>query len=236
MNKIVAILILVAVAAGVAIFSATRRADAPSETMRSTEGAKNAMTFFVTSVNPGRGADFGGLAGADQYCAALATTVAAGDRTWRAYLSAAPADGQPAVHARDRIGNGPWQNAQGVVIARTVDELHSAANNLTKETALDEKGAVVSGRGDAVNRHDVLTGSGPDGRLATGEGDVTCGNWTKSGEGSAIVGHHDRRGLQEDEPSRSWNSSHASRGCSLEALKSTGGDGLIYCFAADSRR
>jgi hypothetical protein len=192
------------------------------------------MTFFVTSAGPGSGADLGGLEGADGHCQQLAETVGAGDHTWRAYLSAQPAGGEAAVNARDRIGDGPWQNAEGVVIAQDVDELHGE-NNLTKETALDEQGEVVNGRGDEPNRHDILTGSQPDGTaFAEGE-DRTCGNWTMSGaEGAAMVGHHDRMGLRDDAPSKSWNSSHPSRGgCSQEALRGTGGDGLLYCFAAD---
>jgi hypothetical protein len=190
------------------------------------------LGFFVTSANPGTGADFGGLAGADAYCQTLATSVGAGSRTWRAYLSAAAEGGTPDVHARDRIGHGPWKNANWIVVARDVDELHGN-NNLTKQTALTERGKQVMGRGDDVNMHDVLTGSGPDGRLATGAADTTCGNWKRSGEGSAVVGHVDRLGLRDDEASRSWNSSHATRGCGMEALKSTGGAGLLYCFAAD---
>ncbi len=189
------------------------------------------MTFFVTSVGSGKGADLGGLAGADQHCQSLANAVGAGNRTWRAYLSASASGGQPAVNARDRIGRGPWQNAKGEVIARDVDELHGA-NKISKQTALTEKGEVVNGRGDTPNMHDILTGSQPDGRALAGAEDMTCGNWTKSGEGAAMVGHHDRMGLREDEPSKSWNSSHPSRGCSQEALRSTGGAGLFYCFAA----
>jgi hypothetical protein len=171
------------------------------------------------------------LAGADKHCQSLATAAGAGNRTWRAYLSASAASGSAGVNARDRIGNGPWQNAKGVVIARNPAELHGP-NNLTKQTALDEKGAVINGRGDTPNRHDILTGAQPDGTAFAGSEDRTCGNWTKSGEGIAQVGHHDRMGLQDDEPSRSWNSSHITRGCSDEALRSTGGAGLLYCFAA----
>ena len=185
--------------------------------------------FFVTSTNPGKGADFGGLAGADAHCQALANNVGQGRKTWRAYLSTTGAGG---VNARDRIGAGPWSNAKGTMIATDVNQLHGA-NGLTKQTALTEKGEMVSGRGDTVNMHDVLTGSGPDGRAMPGSADTTCGNWTKSGEGSAIVGHHDRVGLRDDEPSRSWNSSHPSRGCGMDALKATGGAGLLYCFAAN---
>jgi len=196
------------------------------------ETPKSGMSFFVSSVGSGKGADFGGLAGADRHCQSLAAAAGAGQRTWRAYLSATPAGGMPAVNARDRIGRGPWQNVAGVVVARNVAELHGT-NNLTKQTALTEKGQVVNGRGDTPNRHDVLTGSQPDGTAVPGTADTTCGNWTRSGEGSAILGHHDRIGLRDDEPSRSWNSSHPSRGCGDEALRSTGGAGLLYCFAAD---
>jgi hypothetical protein len=190
------------------------------------------MTFFVTSTGAGKGADFGGLAGADKHCQALAQAAGAGNRQWRAYLSTSAAGGAAAVNARERIGKGPWQNAKGVVIAKSVDDLHGK-NNLTKETALDEKGQMVKGRGDSPNEHDILTGSQPDGTAFAGSEDRTCGNWTKSGEGAAMVGHHDRVGLRDDEPSRSWNSSHPSRGCSLDNLKASGGAGLLYCFAAN---
>ncbi|MBS0468855.1 MAG: hypothetical protein JSS31_09600 [Proteobacteria bacterium] len=191
------------------------------------------MGFFVTSSNPGRGADLGGLAGADRYCQALANGVGAGGRTWRAYLSTVATAASPAVNARDRIGAGPWYNARGVLIARNVDELHRA-NHIDKQTALTEKGEVVSGVGDAVNMHDMLTGSLPDGRASSAAGETTCGNWTHDGAGSALLGHHDRTGLDDSEAAHSWNSSHASRGCGMEALKSTGGAGLFYCFAADT--
>jgi hypothetical protein len=191
------------------------------------------MSFFITSAGPGNGADLGGLEGADQHCQQLAEAVGAGGRTWRAYLSTQAAEGEPAINARDRIGEGPWQNVQGVVIAADLDELHGD-NNLGKDTALSEQGEVVNGRGDEPNRHDILTGSQPDGTaFAEGE-DRTCGNWTSSADGAAMVGHHDRQGLRDDAPSRSWNSSHPSRGgCSQDALRGTGGDGLFYCFAAD---
>jgi hypothetical protein len=198
-------------------------------------GVGSGMTFFVTSVGSGQGANLGGLAGADRHCQALAQAAGAGNRTWRAYLSTQGQDGEPAVNARDRIGRGPWRNAKGVVIARDLDELHGDAGNLTKETALTEKGEVVNGRGDRPNRHDILTGSQPDGTAFAGAEDRTCSNWTRSGtEGAAMVGHHDRRGLRDDAPSRSWNAAHPSRGgCSQEALRGTGGDGLFYCFVAD---
>jgi hypothetical protein len=194
------------------------------------------MTFFVTSAGIGNGADLGGLEGADQHCRRLAQAAGATNRAWRAYLSAQAADGRAAVDARDRIGRGPWRNAKSVVIAQNLDELHGS-NNLTKETALTEKGEMVNGYGDRPNRHDALTGSQPDGRAFPPGADRTCGNWTSSTQGSAMVGHIDRRGLTDDEPSKSWNSSHPSRGsdggCSQADLRSTGGDGLFYCFAAD---
>jgi hypothetical protein len=186
------------------------------------------MSFFVTSIGSGKGADFGGLEGADKHCQALAAAAGAGNRTWRAYLSSS---GAQAVNAKDRIGTGPWQNAKGVVIAKNVAELHGT-NNLNKQTALTEKGDIVNGSGDTPNKHDILTGTQPDGTAFAGSDDKTCGNWTKSGEGSAVVGHHDRMGLDTSPPALSWNSSHPSRGCSDDALKSTGGAGLIYCFAA----
>jgi hypothetical protein len=191
------------------------------------------MTFFVTSVGKGNGADLGGLAGADAHCQALAKAAGSTIANWHAYLSTTEPGGTAGVNARDRIGNGPWQNAKGVVVAKSVDDLHSAASNITKQTAVTEKGETVSGRGDAVNMHDILTGSDPQGLFSTAGGDTTCGNWTKSGEGSAIVGHHDRAGLKDSRHMNSWNSSHGSRGCSQDALKSSGGAGLIYCFAAN---
>lgn len=183
------------------------------------------MSFFVTSQNPGQGANFGGLEGADGHCAALAEAAGVTGKTWAAYLSTSTVD------ARDRIGSGPWVNAEGVTIAESVAALHGEGNNITKATALDETGAMVNGRGDDPNRHDILTGTMPDGTRAA----ETCGDWTLGGtEGAAIVGHHDRVGLDESPPAKSWNSSHASRGgCSLEALRGTGGEGLLYCFATD---
>ncbi|PTM91426.1 hypothetical protein [Mycoplana dimorpha] len=183
------------------------------------------MSFFVTSVNPGKGGDLGGLAGADAYCNKLATAAGGTGKTWRAYLST------DTENARDRIGKGPWYNVKGEKIADDVASLHSDANNLTKQTALNERGEVINGRGDTPNRHDMLTGSKPDGTAAP----ETCGNWTMGGaEGAAIVGHSDRTGLDDSAAAKSWNSSHATRGgCSLQALASTGGDGLFYCFAAN---
>jgi hypothetical protein len=191
------------------------------------------LGFFVTSTGSGKGADFGGLAGADAHCQKLAAAVGAGNRTWRAYLSTQASGSAPAVNARDRIGKGPWKNAKGDVVAKDVADLHGAANNLNKQTALTEKGAVVNGRGDTPNQHDILTGSQPDGTAFASAEDRTCGNWTKSGDGSAMLGHHDRMGLDTSPPSLSWNSSHPSRGCSDDALKSTGGAGYLYCFAAN---
>jgi hypothetical protein len=190
------------------------------------------MTFFVTSAGSGKGGDLGGIEGADKQCQLLAQGAGAGNKTWHAYLST---QGANAVNARDRIGAGPWQNAKGVVIAKNVGDLHGAGNNLNKQTALTEKGETVNGRSDSPNMHDILTGSQPDGTAFAAGDDRTCGNWTKSGQGSAMVGHHDRQGLRDDDASKSWNSSHPSRGpdggCSQNDLKSTGGNGLFYCFA-----
>ena len=193
---------------------------------------KSGMSFFVTSAGPGNGGDLGGLAGADRHCQSLASAVGAGNRTWRAYLSAQPTASQPGVNARDRIGTGPWQNAKGVVIATDVAQLH-ASNNINKQTALTETGATVNGSGDTPNTHDILTGSQPNGTFIAGDVNSTCANWTQSDKGAAMLGHHDRRGLDESVPAKSWNSSHQSRGCSPDQLKSTGGAGLFYCFAAD---
>ncbi|HSL80633.1 MAG TPA: lectin [Pseudolabrys sp.] len=191
------------------------------------------MSFFVTSAGPGKGADLGGLAGADRHCQQLASAVGAGAKTWHAYLST---QGAGAVNARDRIGKGPWVNAKGVTIAKDLAELHGA-NNLTKQTVLNEKGEENKGGGDTPNRHDILTGSQPDGTAFGGSDDRTCKNYTSSTQGAVMVGHSDRRGLRDDEPSKSWNSSHPSRGpdggCSQADLRSTGGDGLMYCFAVN---
>jgi hypothetical protein len=187
------------------------------------------MSFFITSAGPGKGADLGGLAGADKHCQQLAQAAGAGSRTWAAYLSASAADGKPAVNARDRIGSGPWFNAKGVQVASSVADLHSDNNKLSKEVSLTEKGAMVNGRGDSPNRHDILTGSQLDGTAFAAGSDTTCGNWTSSGEGAAQVGHHDRVGGGANPTS--WNSAHASRGCSQQNLQGTGGDGLFYCFA-----
>ena len=192
--------------------------------------------FFVTSTPIGNGGNLGGLAGADNQCQTLAQAAGAGSKTWRAYLSTQAADGKPAVDARDRIGKGPWKNSKGAVVAKDVAELHGT-NALTKQSALSEKGEVINGRGDTPNRHDVLTGSQADGTAFAAGEDRTCKNWTSSTQGAAMVGHIDRVGLRDDDASKSWNSSHPSRGpdggCSQADLKGTGGDGLMYCFAAN---
>jgi hypothetical protein len=189
------------------------------------------MTFFVTSAGKGSGADLGGLAGADAHCNALAKAAGSKRASWKAYLSTTAPGGDAGVNARERIGKGPWRNAKGVVVAKNLSDLHSEKANITKETALSEKGEPIKGRGDKPNQHDILTGSDPSGRFSTAGGDTTCGNWTKSGEGSAIVGHHDRAGLKDTWHMKSWNSSHGSSGCSQENLVATGGNGYFYCFA-----
>jgi hypothetical protein len=192
---------------------------------------QSAMTFFITSAGSGNGGNLGGLEGADAICQRLAQAAGASAKTWRAYLSTT---GAKSVNARDRIGRGPWQNAKGEVIARTIDDLHSDKNNLNKQTALTETGQVVNGRGDKPNTHDILTGSSPDGRaVGGGEKDTTCNNWTSADAGSTIVGHHDRTGLDQSPPQISWNSSHPTKGCSQQGLISTGGNGLLYCFASN---
>ena len=192
------------------------------------------MSFFVTSAGPGKGADLGGIAGADKHCQDLANAAGAGAKTWHAYLST---QGDGAVNARDRIGKGPWMNAKGVVVAASVDDLHSANNKLSKENNLSEKGDVINGRGDKPNRHDILTGSTPDGKAFPADKDMTCKNYTSSTQGAVMLGHNDRQGLRDDAESHSWNSSHPSRwtegGCSQADLRSTGGDGLMYCFAVN---
>lgn len=199
--------------------------------------AQSANTsFFVTSTGIGNGGNLGGLAGADNYCQQLAQAAGAGAKTWHAYLSTQAADGQPAVNARDRIGKGPWQNSKGVVIAKDVAELHGT-NNINKETALSEKGEPINGYGDKPNRHDILTGSQPDGTAFAAGDDRTCKNWTSSVQGAAMVGHSDINGPATVPTVKSWNAAHPSRGpdggCSQNDLKSTGGDGLLYCFAAN---
>ena len=189
------------------------------------------MSFFLTSVGTGKGADLGGLAGADRHCTTLADAVNVRNVTWRAYLSLPAAQGRAVVNAKDRIGSGPWYNSKGVLIAQNVADLHSDNSKWTKQTVLNEKGEVVNGRGDTPNRHDILTGSQLDGTAYSGTDDTTCNAWTSStdGSGSARVGHFDKVGGGENPTS--WNSAHASRGCSQPNLVATGGDGLIFCFA-----
>ena len=191
------------------------------------------MTFFVTSEGPGKGGDLGGLAGADAHCQKLAAAVGAGGKTWHAYLSSSTNAANPGatVNARDRIGHGPWQNAKGVVIATSVEDLHSAGNKISKESGLTEKGTVVNGVGDTPNQHDMLTGSGMDGRALPDNVNLTCNNYTSSTFGKVEVGHVDRTGLADTAQAHSWNSSHQSRDCSQEGLISTGGNALFYCFA-----
>jgi hypothetical protein len=191
------------------------------------------MNFFVTSAGSGKGGDLGGLAGADKICQTLAEAVGAGKKTWRAYLSTTSAGGGKVINARDRIGKGPWFNAKGEMVAANLDDLHSAANKITKQSALTEKGTIVNGRGDQPNMHDILTGSDAQGQaIIGGTADTTCANWTSSSTGSAVVGHHDRIGLNDQANMKSWNMSHPSRGCSQDNLRSTGGNGFFYCFAA----
>jgi hypothetical protein len=197
------------------------------------KGGGGPMTFFVTSQGKGNGADLGGLEGADAHCNSLAKAAGSKLTNWKAYLSTTAPEGNAGINARDRIGKGPWRNAKGVVVASNVAELHSGKSKISKETALSEKGQPVKGRGDTPNEHDILTGSDPMGMYSTAGGDTTCSNWTKSGEGSAIVGHHDLQGLKDSRHMKSWNSSHGSRGCSQDQLKSSGGAGLFYCFAAN---
>jgi hypothetical protein len=227
--------------AAVAI-AACRQADSPPQPAqpaapaavpqsREMGGAKSVMTFFVTSRGPGRGGDLGGLAGADAHCQALAQAEGAGDHTWRAYLSTSATATQPAVNARDRIGAGPWYNAEGLLIAANVAELHGENTRIAKETAVTERLDPVNGVGDTPNVHDILTGSRPDGTAYPAGDDLTCRNWTSGGDGRAQVGHHDRRGLGEGV--NSWNSVHASRACSQADLQATGGAGLFYCFGID---
>lgn len=225
-------LVAKSVSACVAVLSCAVLASAPASAQTAN------TTFFLTGNGIGNGGNLGGLAGADNHCQTLAQGAGFGaPKVWRAYLSIQAADGQPAVNARDRIGRGPWQNIKGVVIAKDIADLHSGGNNLTKQTALSEKGEVINGRGDTPNRHDVLTGSQPDGTAFGPEADRTCRNWTSSTQGAAMLGHSDRIGLRDDDASKSWNSSHPSRGpdggCSQNDFKTTGGDGLLYCFAVN---
>jgi hypothetical protein len=218
-------LVAIAVAAALATTAQAQEKKAAAK-----KGESKDMTFFVTSVGKGNGADLGGLEGADTHCNALAKAAGSKHSNWKAYLSTTMPGGDAGVNARDRIGKGPWRNAKGQVIARNVAVLHSDKNNVTKQTALDEKGQPIKARGDTPNEHDILTGSDPMGNYSTAGGDTTCKNWTSSSEGSAIVGHHDRAGLKDTRHMKSWNSSHGSRGCSQDQLKASGGAGLIYCF------
>jgi hypothetical protein len=215
-------------------FAATANAQAQQAQPLQAQAPQQPMSFFVTSVGLGDGANLGGLAGADKHCQALAQAVGAGNRTWRAYLSQTGAGATLPVNARDRIGSGPWYNAKGVIIAANVDELHGDSqrdrNNIRKPIALNEKGEVVLGSGDTPNVHDILTGSDSHGRALIGRPDVTsCGNWTSNGAGNAMVGHHDRLGG----PNSSWNAVHLTNGCSQQNLVSTGGAGLLYCFVGN---
>jgi hypothetical protein len=231
--RMLALLLVVASAGG------CRQVQAPSQTKESEPvpqsremgGAKSVMTFFVTSRGPGNGGNLGGLSGADAHCQALAQAEGAGDHTWRAYLSTSATAGQPAINARDRIGKGPWYNAEGLLIATSLDELHGDKSRIDKETAVTERLDPVNGVGDDPNVHDILTGSRPDGTAYSADEDLACRNWTSSSEGRAQVGHHDRRGLAEGV--NSWNSVHASRACGQSDLQATGGAGLFYCFGID---
>ncbi len=216
-------------AAAVALISATAALDVGAATAQQ---AQQPMSFFITSTGPGNGGDLGGIDGADAHCQTLAAAAGAGGQTWRAYLSIAAAGGQAAVNARDRIGTGPWYNANGVLIAANVADLHGDIQrdraSINKEFALNERGEMVNGRGDQPNQHDILTGSDSHGRVILGSAaTTTCNNWTSSGEGFAMVGHHDRSGGGNS----SWNAAHLSRSCSQPDLVATGGAGLFYCFA-----
>jgi hypothetical protein len=223
--------LLVAVSIALLSLAAPVSAAEKAKGKATADGDTPGMSFFISSTGSGKGADFGGLAGADRHCQQLAEAAGSKLKTWRAYLSTT---GSSPVNARDRIGKGPWYNAEGRLMARDVEELHGT-NGLSRTTSLTEKKTKVNGRAESPNQHDILTGSEPDGRASTkGGGDTTCSNWTSSDKGSAIVGHHDKWGLQDTGPAISWNSSHGTKGCSQPALVSTGGAGLIYCFAADT--
>lgn len=227
-NKLVltaSLLLLAVITAGFILYRSYT-----THTENVSEGASPKMSFFITSVNPGKGGDLGGLPGADMYCKKLAEDAGVTGKQWRAYLSTTATSGNPVVNARDRIGNGPWYNYNGELIASNLEELH-LENKINKNTALTEKGTIVPGRGDEVNIHDILTGSNEKGILVATSTDTTCSNWTSGSKGSAYVGHHDRIGINDSAPMKSWNSSHLTRGCDLPALKSTGGAGLFYCFA-----
>jgi hypothetical protein len=219
------------VAASIALLLSACSGMTPMSSTGAPAASSSGMSFFITSSGSGKGGDYGGLAGADRHCQTLAGAAGAGGKTWHAYLST---QGAGAVNARDRIGAGPWRNAKGEVVATSVADLHSANNKLGKQTSLTEKGDVVNGRGDSPNRHDILTGSRPDGTAFPGTDDMTCGNWTKSVDGSAMVGHHDRNGTNPDPVANvSWNSSHKTSGCSDAQLASTGSAGYLYCFATN---
>lgn len=220
-NK-VALISLVALSGCSSISQITQGVEEAAQSVAATP----AMSFFLTSAGPGDGANLGGLDGADAHCSALADAAGSDGKTWRAYLSTT---GEGGVNAIDRIGDGPWYNANGVQVAQNVADLVSEDNNLSKETSISEQGEVISGRGDSPNRHDILTGTQLDGLASSDEGDTTCSNWTSNGDGSAIVGHHDRTGGGSNPTS--WSSAHGSRGCSQANLQATGGDGLFYCFA-----
>ena len=224
MTKKLGISFFAAVVAAAIVVTASVHAQQPS------------MSFFITSVGKGNGADLGGIAGADAHCVALAKAAGSKETNWKAYLSTTLPKGDAGDNARERIGKGPWHNAKGVMVAKSVDDLHSDKVNINKQTALNEKGEIVPGSGDKPNQHDILTGSDPQGLYSTAGGDTTCNNWTSSsdGSGSAIVGHHDRSGLKKtSRHMTSWNSSHGSRGCSQDNLRGSGGAGQFYCFVAN---
>lgn len=231
MKKILLIVVGVLLVVGIAFYAyLTFFSENGTAMDQNKDSADTSMSFFVTSVNPGDGGNLGGIKGADAYCASLAEGAGVTGKTWRAYLSSGATADNPVVNARDRIGSGPWYNARGVLIASDVEALHTE-NGISKENALTETGNVVSGRGDEVNMHDILTGSNANGYYAIGDTDLTCNNWTSGDTGSAMVGHHDRIGFNDSEVMKSWNASHRTTGCSLEAFKSSGGAGLFYCFA-----
>ena len=193
------------------------------------------MSFFITSKSGPDGANFGGIKGADKHCQKLATKAGAGKKTWHAYLSTQATKSKPAINARDRIGKGPWYNTAKVQVAANLEELHSAKSKISQEIGRSENGRRIPGRHFVVNQHDILTGSTAEGRAFPPGKDMTCGNWTKNvatkEEGGAQIGHHDRRSGRKGPAALSWNSAHRSRGCSLKALKGSGGAGLLYCFA-----
>jgi hypothetical protein len=230
MNKGTYVIIAIILVLGAIYFFTNKSNRTAVVTEQTADTSTPEMSFFITSTNPGKGGDLGGLAGADMHCETLAESAGVQGKTWHAYLSTVMSGSTAAVNARDRIGDGPWYNAEGELIAGSLADLHGE-NNLNKSTALTEKGEIVSGRGDTVNVHDILTGSNADGTVLTAATDTTCNNWTSSTTGGARVGHHDRMGIDDSAPMKSWNSSHTTPGCSMENLKSTGGGGLFYCFA-----